>query len=345
MSTNALCKSVRRGSTWGPTALLYARGGSSPFGALNDCGSFRGFVSNRPVATRRRVAGWGVCGCARRGVYAAISSCSRPGRARRFRRRPLPTSQRRRLMPSLRPALLRAARAALLQSLPAGLPARPPLLPCRPISKPARAPTWFPAAASRSSMDGAGAEEVLAPLRLAVRQQVPAFCALHSAPALLPPGPLLLIFSLSFSRAPVHLIDYPSLSFSESPWFPGIFLASFTLNSSPRVRWPPSLPWTPLLPSPWVTPADPSTSCVPSLAICSPFPVLVTALPLPSPMTLGSVALASPPCSSSITSILDFLSLLCSLCFLGGEIPNSSLVSYEPKKLPVLSSYRLTLFF
>ena len=53
-----------------------------------------------------------------------------------------------------------------------------------------------PAAASRSSMDGAGAEEVLAPLRLAVRQQVPAFCALHSAPALLPPGPLLLIFSL-----------------------------------------------------------------------------------------------------------------------------------------------------
>ncbi|XDA75694.1 hypothetical protein R6Z07M_005856 [Ovis aries] len=74
-------------------------------------------------------------------------------------------------MPSLRPALLRAARAALLQSLPAGLPAWPPLLPCRPISKPARAPTWFPAAASRSSMDGAGAEEVLAPLRLAVRQQ------------------------------------------------------------------------------------------------------------------------------------------------------------------------------
>uniref|UniRef100_A0A8C0A3Z0 Glycine--tRNA ligase n=1 Tax=Bos mutus grunniens TaxID=30521 RepID=A0A8C0A3Z0_BOSMU len=171
MSTNALCKSVCRGSTWDPTALLCAQGGSSPFGDLNDSGSFRGFVSNRPVATRRRVAGWGVCGCARRGVYAAISSCSRPGRARRFRRRPLQTSQRRRLMPSLRPALLRAARAALLPSPPPGLPARPPLLPCRPISKPARVPTWFPAAASRSSMDGAGAEEVLAPLRLAVRQQ------------------------------------------------------------------------------------------------------------------------------------------------------------------------------
>ncbi|KAF4020143.1 hypothetical protein G4228_011816 [Cervus hanglu yarkandensis] len=74
-------------------------------------------------------------------------------------------------MPSLRPALLRAARAALLLSPPPGLPARPPLLPCRPISKPARAPTSFPAAASLSSMDGAGAEEVLAPLRLAVRQQ------------------------------------------------------------------------------------------------------------------------------------------------------------------------------
>ncbi|KAB0341886.1 hypothetical protein FD754_018812 [Muntiacus muntjak] len=74
-------------------------------------------------------------------------------------------------MPSLRPALLRAARAALLLSPPPGLPARPPLLPCRPISKPARTPTSFPAAASRSSMDGAGAEEVLAPLRLAVRQQ------------------------------------------------------------------------------------------------------------------------------------------------------------------------------
>ena len=97
---------------------------------------------------------------------------------------------------------------------------------------------------------------------------------------------------LSLSRAPVHLIDYPSLSFSGSPWFPGIFLASFTLDSSPRVRRPPSLRWIPLLPSPWVTPADPSTSCVSSLAICSPFPVLVIALPLPSPMTPGSVTLS-----------------------------------------------------
>lgn len=115
---------------------------------------------------------------ARRGVYAAISSCSRPGRARRFRRRrQLRTAQARRLMPPLRSALLRAASAALLLSLPSRLPARPPLPPCRPRSARAHAPTSFPAAASRSSMDGAGAEEVLAPLRLAVRQQVLASCA------------------------------------------------------------------------------------------------------------------------------------------------------------------------
>nr|XP_035930367.1 glycine--tRNA ligase-like [Halichoerus grypus] len=75
-------------------------------------------------------------------------------------------------MHSLRSALLRAARAALLLSLTSRLPARPPLPPCRPLSARARARSSFPAAASRSSMDGAGAEEVLAPLRLAVRQQV-----------------------------------------------------------------------------------------------------------------------------------------------------------------------------
>ncbi|XP_032257738.1 glycine--tRNA ligase [Phoca vitulina] len=74
-------------------------------------------------------------------------------------------------MHSLRSALLRAARAALLLSLTSRLPARPPLPPCRPLSARARARSSFPAAASRSSMDGAGAEEVLAPLRLAVRQQ------------------------------------------------------------------------------------------------------------------------------------------------------------------------------
>ena len=82
-------------------------------------------------------------------------------------------------MPSLRPALLRAARAALLLSPPPRLPAQPPLLPCRHISKPARAPISSPAAsaaAARSSMDGVGTEGVLATLRLAVRQQVPAFC-------------------------------------------------------------------------------------------------------------------------------------------------------------------------
>ncbi|EHH52236.1 Glycyl-tRNA synthetase [Macaca fascicularis] len=73
-------------------------------------------------------------------------------------------------MPSPRPALLRGARAALLLLLPPRLLARPSLPPRRPLSAPSCAPISFPAA-SRSSMDGAGAEEVLAPLRLAVRQQ------------------------------------------------------------------------------------------------------------------------------------------------------------------------------
>lgn len=115
--------------------------------------------------------------CAHRGVYAAISSCLGPGHAHRFHR-PVRPSPARRLMPSPRPALLKAARAVLLPlslSPSPRLLVRPLLAPCRLFSAPARAPTSFPAvaAASRSSMDGAGAEEVLAPLRLAVRQQVP----------------------------------------------------------------------------------------------------------------------------------------------------------------------------
>lgn len=132
---------------------------------------------------------WNVRLRARRGVYAAISSCSGPGSARRFRRRPLCTAQGRRLMPSPRPALLRAARAALLLWLSPRLPARPLLEPRRPLSTRAPAPTSF-SAASRSSMDGAGTEEVLAPLRLAVREQVPAFCAFPSGSSSpLPRGP------------------------------------------------------------------------------------------------------------------------------------------------------------
>lgn len=149
---------------------------------------------------------------ARRGVYAAISSCSGPGRARRFRcrrrRRPPWTAQARRLMPSLRPALLRAARAVLLLSLPSRLPAQPLFQPCRLLSTHARTPISFPAAASRSSMDGTGAEDVLAPLRLAVRQQVPAFCVSPSAPGSSPPDLLSVIPSPS--RAPVHLASCSS---------------------------------------------------------------------------------------------------------------------------------------
>ncbi|KAI4013334.1 glycyl-tRNA synthetase 1 [Homo sapiens] len=74
-------------------------------------------------------------------------------------------------MPSPRPVLLRGARAALLLLLPPRLLARPSLLLRRSLSAASCPPISLPAAASRSSMDGAGAEEVLAPLRLAVRQQ------------------------------------------------------------------------------------------------------------------------------------------------------------------------------
>lgn len=240
-------------------------------------------------------------------------------------------------MPSLRPALLRAARAALLLSPLPRLPARPPLLPCRPISKPARAPTSFPAAASRSSMDGAGAEEVLAPLRLAVRQQVPAFFAFPSAPALLSLVPSF-SSSLSRPRAPVHLTDYPSPSFSGSPWFLGIFLAFPTLDPSPRVRRPPSLRWTPVLPSLGVISSDPSTSASLLMRSVLPSQSLLLPVPLASPMALGSVTLCFSSCPSSIASTEDFQSLLCSLCFLGGEIPNSSLINYVPKLRVLLFS-------
>lgn len=206
---------------------------------------------------------WNVRLRARRGIYAAISSCSGPGGARRFRRRSLRTAQGRRLMPFPRRELLRAASAALLLSLPARLPARPPLLPRRPLSTRAPAPTLF-SAASRSSMDGAGAEEVLAPLRLAVRQQVPAFCAFPLARALPATLPSCILSSFSPGTRPPG--RDPSPSFSGSPWFPGIFLASATLDPGPRVRRPLSLPRTAVLPSSWGTPSDPLGQLHPSLA-------------------------------------------------------------------------------
>lgn len=57
-------------------------------------------------------------------------------------------------------------------------------------------------------MDGAGAEEVLAPLRLAVRQQVPAFFTFPSAPALLSLVPSF-SSSLSLSLFPGHRSTSP----------------------------------------------------------------------------------------------------------------------------------------
>lgn len=184
----SLCNAARRGlpDTPQPSRAPQAERASPP-GALKDPGSFPGgCVESAGGEPAPRCGVRNVRLRARRGVYAAISSCSGPGGARRFRRRPLRAAQGRRLMSFPRPALLRVAGASLLLSLPPRLPARPLPLPRRPLRTRAPAPTSF-SAASRSSMDGAGAEEVLAPLRLAVRQQVPAFCAFP--PARAPPRP------------------------------------------------------------------------------------------------------------------------------------------------------------
>lgn len=210
----------------------------------------------------------------RRGVYAAISSCSRPRGARRFRCRPLRTAQARRLMPSLRWALLRAARTALLLSLPSRLPALPSFPPCRPLSASARAPTSSPAAASWSSMDGAGAEEVLAPLRLAVRQQVRAFCASPGPRALLywsaPRHPLASSGTRPPRRLPLSFIRWKPLVSWYLPRLPHFGL------QSPRA----SATFLAVDPRPSLSLGDslgsPPTSCVPPLAICCPFPVLVS---------------------------------------------------------------------
>lgn len=126
-----------------------------------------GTVPNLRLPTRRRRrlrAPGGKCGCARLRPACKISSCS--GRAaRRFRSRPAHRLGGV-LMPCRLPTLLRAARAALLLPSPARVVAAPASQ--RLLSVPAQP------AASRSSMDSA--EELLAPLRLAVRQQVPVPC-------------------------------------------------------------------------------------------------------------------------------------------------------------------------
>lgn len=190
-------------------------GWSRPCPAADGCRVLPGLcvesAGGDPAARR---GAWKVRLRARRGVYAAISSCSGPGGARRFRRRPLCAAQGRRLMPSPRPALLRAARAALLLWLPPRLPARPPLAPRRPRSTRAPAPTSF-SAASRSSMDGAGAEEVLAPLRLAVREQVPALRASPQPPA--PPRCPLPAHQAASPVTPLHPREALGVLASSSP--------------------------------------------------------------------------------------------------------------------------------
>lgn len=79
-------------------------------------------------------------------------------------------------MPCLLPTLLRATRAALLLLSPPRVVAASASQ--RLLSAPAQP------AASRSSMDSA--EELLAPLRLAVRQQVPTLARIRAAPPACP---------------------------------------------------------------------------------------------------------------------------------------------------------------
>lgn len=221
---------------------------------------------------------------ARRGVYAAISSCW--GRAPRAASAvpSLRTALGRRLMPSPCPVLLRATRTALLLlSLPPRLPARPSLALRRPLSAPARAPTSVPAAASRSSMDGAGAEEVLAPLRLAVRQQVPA-PRVQRAPAFVP--------RLRCSSSPASHFLHPC--FDPSP------LVGHLPSADPR----------------------PPLFDDDSLVRAGQSPLLICPLPILSSRSAFRVR-DVPSCPHSITLTWVSQALLCFLCTLGGQVLNS----------------------
>lgn len=173
-------------------------------------------------------------------------------------------------------------------------------------------------------MDGAGDEEVLAPLRLAVRQQVPAFRAFPAAPRALSPS--LPALSSPGIRAPRRL------PLSGSPGFPGTSFASPSLDQVPVCvghlpsRGPPSFP--PL------GPRGPSASLRPR---SGPLP---QSLSLPAPPLsggAGSVTLGSPPVLAQDPQ-LQFSSLFSVLRAPGGELPGR----LEP---PVLSSYGRTLFF
>lgn len=222
-------------------------------------------------------------------------------------------------MPCPRPALLRAARAALLLPLPPRLPARPPPPPPppprRPLGTRAPGPTSFPAAASRSSMDGAGDEEVLAPLRLAVRQQVPAFCAFPAAPTALSPLPSW----FSPPRASLHLAGRPSLEalgFLASPPSPPPL---WTRSPRASATFPPEDPRPSLLSGDSLGPRG--HSAPPPPAIWSPFPVLAAARASSLRRGWGLGPLGSPSGPGSGSSTPVFQSRLRSLCSPGGELP------------------------
>lgn len=160
-----------------PCPSVHLSGASSS--PIFECWCPSGFSAESAVADAAAARACGKCGCARLRPGCAISSCT--GRAaRRFRSRPAHRLGGV-LMPCLLPSLLRATRAALpLLSPPRVVAASASQ---RLLSAPAQP------AASRSSMDSA--EELLAPLRLAVRQQVPTLARSRAPhPALARPSPV-----------------------------------------------------------------------------------------------------------------------------------------------------------
>lgn len=218
-------------------------------------GSCRGSVSNLPAATRRRGAARGKCGCARAAAFtrrfhhapgpaaraASAAAPSAPPRAAGS----CPLRARRCLEPPAPPCCCgcRPGSPPGLRSRPAGPAARAP--PPRPPSPPPPGAAWT-APGLRRCWHLSGS-----PCESRYRHSAPSPRA-PAPPSPQPPAPP----RCPSARAPGRLSGDPSPS-SGSPRRPGIFLASSTLDPGPRVRPPPPLPWTRVLPLSWVTPADP----------------------------------------------------------------------------------------